>query len=1111
MPHPLESSVLRILGPGGKTVGAGFVIAPGLAVTCAHVVTDSAKSAPGQSLQVELYSARLALTAAVMQEGWSPGDQDDLAFLRLADCPEELQAALLADSGRRMGRGCAAFGFPSVPHWALGRLKEPVQVAENRRPLLEFEGGEIAPGMSGGPLMDDGTGQVVGMVCEYRPIGKTLSAYAVTAETIAAHSPQPLQLASSKAPMPGKSPAWFERILEALRDQSGALEVINQSFQSDIYFQLEDSQGSLAVSSTIIQELLAQARRNDTARQREEIYLTELLINTTRARWEREYLPLSGSLNPPRLQSTMRLNDHSDPGMSAAGEKLIDLRDALIQRKKTRLVILGEPGCGKTTTLERLTLDLARRRLNDPAHEKLPLPIDLFDFNKTPPDPTEFLRGEWRKTGLACDFDEMVLGGELCFLLDGVNQMPFDDRADRVSRWNAWAKKLPADNWAVFTCRSLDYQTSLELPEVHVQQLAAEDIQRYLELRLGSDPKELERIQGEFEIRLNSGDHRFKDLARNIFMLSLLVERALEGSSLTANRADLMADLVERRLFTELSGGRQPDWLLSDQNETIAAAFETLSRLGYAMQEARGATVLEKADALLALGQSSQTLLDSDDALRLGVGSGLLEMKKEKDRPISISFYHHLLQEFFAGQELLRRFRAGQVKRSYWQVAWRAPLELQDLLRRPPERQKLPPLPVTGWEETTRMAAAQAGKDLERLVQEVARWNLPLAGRCLSEAVLVEGELPDRMRAALLARQRSRRAHLPARIDAGLALGELGHPELTARPYTFEGKIVYAVCPPMQPVHAGPFLIGSAPEDKEANLNEITTQRTLSLPGFSIGRYPVTNAEYRFFLEAGGYDRKDWWDQAGWDWRQGGPEAHAGPIRRWLNYRLWLQQGSNLEDTARKYAWTDTRTAFWQEMIALSEEDAQRRAARVFSRPFDRPAYWDDPTLNAPTRPVVGVNWFEARAYSCWLSRVTGLSFDLPAEAAWEKAARGEQGRTYPWRGKFDPRRCNTLESGIGMPSPVGLFADGASPLGVLDPAGNVWEWTASFYQAYPGADPAGSSAYGETYRVLRGGSWNFNRWDARCAYRVRSVPDYFNLSIGFRIFSPGLFLPSAS
>jgi len=162
------------------------------------------------------------------------------------------------------------------------------------------------------------------------------------------------------------------------------------------------------------------------------------------------------------------------------------------------------------------------------------------------------------QTGLARDFDEMVLAGEICFLLDGVNQMPFADRADRVSRWNNWAHKLPGDNWAVFTCRSLDYQTSLELPEVHVQQLDSQHIQRYLELRLGANSTRLEEMQREFEVCLNSGDHRFKDLARNIFMLSLLVERALEGKPLTANRADLMADLAERRLLRELSEGRQP-------------------------------------------------------------------------------------------------------------------------------------------------------------------------------------------------------------------------------------------------------------------------------------------------------------------------------------------------------------------------------------------------------------------------------------------------------------------------------------------------------------------------------------------------------------------------
>jgi iron(II)-dependent oxidoreductase len=229
---------------------------------------------------------------------------------------------------------------------------------------------------------------------------------------------------------------------------------------------------------------------------------------------------------------------------------------------------------------------------------------------------------------------------------------------------------------------------------------------------------------------------------------------------------------------------------------------------------------------------------------------------------------------------------------------------------------------------------------------------------------------------------------------------------------------------------------------------------------YRIAATPVTNAEFQRFVEAGGYQQRELWSDAGWQWRLEAQAEHPVCWQREDDHWLW-----------RRF-----------DMLGPLE----------------------------PFQPVIHVNWYEANAYCAWAGR------RLPSEAEWELAASAERAaggrgisdhkRRYPWGDESpSPARANLDSAAMGCLD-VRTLPAGDSPFGCRQMIGNIWEWTADTFDAYPGFeldpyDTYSAPSFGQQ-KVLRGGCWATRARLIRNTFRNFYTPDRNNIFAGFRTCS---------
>ena len=252
-------------------------------------------------------------------------------------------------------------------------------------------------------------------------------------------------------------------------------------------------------------------------------------------------------------------------------------------------------------------------------------------------------------------------------------------------------------------------------------------------------------------------------------------------------------------------------------------------------------------------------------------------------------------------------------------------------------------------------------------------------------------------------------------------------------------------------VPAGPFVMGS--NQLAETLDNERSEHEVYVEEFLIDRYPVTNAAFVQFVQNGGYHQRSWWSPEGWAWREQNSVEH--PL-------YWRKHGNG--------SWA---------VIGLYD-----------TRPLP------------PHHPVMCVSWYEAEAYA------NALGKRLPTEAEWEKAAAWDpdrqQKRPYAWgTAKPGPDRCNSDGRATGT-TRVDQHSGGTSAYGCMDMLGNVWEWTATWFQPYPEFSAYPYDGYSLPYfdrrhRVLRGGSWATRQHVLRPTFRNWYNPWMREIFAGFR------------
>ncbi len=743
-------------------------------------------------------------------------------------------------------------------------------------------------------------------------------------------------------------------------------------------------------------------------------------------------------------------------------------------RDQPFLVVLGDPGSGKSTLVRYLITTLARgdghTRL-DLATVWLPIffPVAAFADARgrsggSNLSPLAYLSEYY--AGLSQpDYGPLFIRalemGHALLLFDGLDEVR-EDRAGIIRCLEAFVHEWDAQgNRFIATSRIVGYDdTPLDprlFASVVIQPLSDAQIATFVNrwsqayeslakptwpesgdlyhdlIRSASAAEQAIRVEQHARLlgAAVCADANVAALARNPLLLTILALIHNQGARLPDRRVDLYRLCVEALAETwnraRSLSGRPVDLYLGDEQLDERFVVNLLGPVALWIHgeqpgglvdqsdlEARIAITLAQTDGI-APGRARRLAQDFIDLMRRD--TGLLQERGYR----RFGFLHLTFEEYLAARGLLESVTVDDPDNFFHRYSG-----------------------SPRWREVLRLAIAAAPqREAQRLLLHLLNAPAPcdravvLAGECLLDI----GRNGATQRAweaviqALLALTADPTASLDGRISAGTILGTLGDPRRFDPRSGRAIGIQQGVAPYWCPIAPGPFWCGDEGSARRARAGSL---RRIELgQGFLIARFPVTNAEFDDFVAAGGYHERRWWSEAG-----------------------WLSRGQ--------------------------------------SRTSEHGGF---------SQPVVGVSWYEASAYCAWRSEVGRRAgwlsakecLRLPTAIEWERAARHTDRRRYPW-GDQPPSDARAAFSGTGIatPTPVGAFPSGAAACGAQDLSGTIWEWTASLAENFESLEPCEDVNPGET-PVIKGGGFDSKAEDLRCGASSWRHPGQRSTNLGFR------------